>query len=472
MPEEESQEFENSDVNSDKKITSGIDGASVNRLLDEHLSLPSYYFTFSVTDKPKDGYYVNKVIYNDKELSVPEKGESKETSIDGRIYTVSVDANGTVTVTGPSIIQNNLMFTHAEVPKEVKAEYTVEIYYQLNGKYAEPMGIETRTGKTGTEVSVTDADKTSEKENYVLDESMNESVVLDLNGKTLTAEKGSGVITVAAPAVTVKNGTITGDELRFALCVGGCYSVDGTVQYLDASGFSAENLEIRDVTLTDGSECVVYIDNQMQTDKDISFRRVVLRNNTGIVIGACNNQPGVVFDLCDMRGNTPKHAGDELIWITNSTVQIRNSLMQENSSLTHGILYADTGADVLLENCLISDNLSWIVGGVYVNGGTVQFDGVVVKDNVGLYGAGGVQIDSGLLSVIGGAIYNNYLSDYPGVDVYLAEGVQTLIPRASLMQDGGTDFTDCVWMTCSGERVTTAISQPDGYIACGFVTTD
>ena len=98
MPEEESQEFENSDVNSDKKITSGIDGASVNRLLDEHLSLPSYYFTFSVTDKPKDGYYVNKVIYNDKELSVPEKGESKETSIDGRIYTVSVDANGTVTV--------------------------------------------------------------------------------------------------------------------------------------------------------------------------------------------------------------------------------------------------------------------------------------------------------------------------------------------------------------------------------------
>ena len=102
----------------------------------------------------------------------------------------------------------------------------------------------------------------------------------------------------------------------------------------------------------------------------------------------------------------------------------------------------------------------------------MQFDGVVVKDNVGLYGAGGVQIDSGLLSVIGGAIYNNYLSDYPGVDVYLAEGVQTLIPRASLMQDGGTDFTDCVWMTCSGERVTTAISQPDGYIACGFVTTD
>ncbi|MFQ9893153.1 MAG: InlB B-repeat-containing protein, partial [Emergencia sp.] len=211
-------------MNSDKKITSGIDGASVNRLLDEHLSLPSYYFTFSVTDKPKDGYYVNKVIYNDKEVSVPKKGESKETSIDGRIYTVSVDANGTVTVTGPSIIQNNLMFTHAEIPKEVKAEYTVEIYYQLNGKYAEPMGIETRTGKTGTEVSVTDADKTSEKENYVLDESMNDfytgtiaddgSLVLRVYFKqqmTLTFDLDGGTLNGSTDSVTLTQ--YYGDEI-------------------------------------------------------------------------------------------------------------------------------------------------------------------------------------------------------------------------------------------------------------------
>lgn len=53
--------------------------------------------------------------------------------------------------------------------------YTVEFYYQTNGEYGTPPdSTDDRTGTTDTEVSVTDDDKISEKENYVLDEIMND----------------------------------------------------------------------------------------------------------------------------------------------------------------------------------------------------------------------------------------------------------------------------------------------------------
>ena len=51
-------------------------------------------------------------------------------------------------------------------------KYTVEYYYQKDGKYPEEATSkdETRTGTTDTEASVTDADKTATKEGYVFDE--------------------------------------------------------------------------------------------------------------------------------------------------------------------------------------------------------------------------------------------------------------------------------------------------------------
>ena len=298
-----------------------------------------------------------------------------------------------------------------------------------------------------------------------------EGVVLDLNGKTISAEKGSGVIAVVAPSVTIRNGKITGEDVRYALCVGRDVTQGIRGQYLDASGFTADNIEICEVTLVDQSECVIYIESQEESEEDITFQRVALRNNTGIVIAGCANKSHVVFDLCDIRGNRPKDPGKELIWFSNTDALIQNSLIQDNTSLTHGVIYASTGSNVEIDNSLISGNLSWIVGGLYVDGGVMQLRGVVVKENVGIYGAGGVQVNSGQFTVSGGAIYDNYLPDRPGLDVYLAENVNALIPSACNMKDSGRDFSESLWLGYySGNMVDTAIYQPDGYVAVGIKT--
>ena len=150
---------------------------------------------------------------------------------------------------------------------------------------------------------------------------------------------------------------------------------------------------------------------------------------------------------------------------------IQNSLIQDNTSLTHGVIYASTGSNVEIDNSLISGNLSWIVGGLYVDGGVMQLRGVVVKENVGIYGAGGVQVNSGQFTVSGGAIYDNYLPNRPGLDVYLAEDVNALIPSTCNMKDSGMDFSESLWLGYySGNMVDTAIYQPDGYVAVGIKT--
>ena len=66
------------------------------------------------------------------------------------------------------------------------------------------------------------------------------------------------------------------------------------------------------------SECVIYIESQEESEEDITFQRVALRNNTGIVIAGCANKSHVVFDLCDIRGNRQKDPGKELIWFSNT----------------------------------------------------------------------------------------------------------------------------------------------------------
>lgn len=76
-------------------------------------SLTYYCFSWEVVDEPIDGYYVSAVSLNNQQLTVPDIGGSATTEVEGQVYTVSINADGVATVSGPNLAVNDVYIAHA-----------------------------------------------------------------------------------------------------------------------------------------------------------------------------------------------------------------------------------------------------------------------------------------------------------------------------------------------------------------------
>ena len=314
-------------------------------------------------------------------------------------------------------------------------------------------------------------DAAQEGQTVTMVQDLSESVViqtpeitLDLDGNTLTAGNGQGILRVQAPNVTIQNGTLTGERITYALYAGGhSQSEDGTYVPYDASGLQVEDLSIADVSLADGGSFIAYVESWAENNRQISFTRVSIRNCTGAILGAWANTPVLFFDQCDFSEN--ETSGD-MIRFASSNVLIHDSIIEKNAGTENGAILSGPNTNLLLSSVTVAENQGRYVGGLAFSGSHLILMDTVVKDNLCGEGVSGICMASGKLSISGGAIYDNQLESGRGIDIYIGYDAIARIPPASLMQDDAVDFSRYVWYRYNNNRLyQTTVAIPGGLTA-------
>lgn len=276
------------------------------------------------------------------------------------------------------------------------------------------------------------------------------SVTLDLAGYAITAKEGEGIIVVAAPGVTVRNGTLTGSN---ALC--GIWLANGS------EGFTADGITVSSM---DVSGCVIGV-SCLDGKREITFTGLTVEQCSGTVLYACSNGPTILFDSCRISDNSPA-SGKELICFSDADAIFRKCVIRDNCGLTNGAIYADLGANLLFSWCRVSGNTGESAGGIAFSGTSLTLRDTAINDNVSQSGASGLCMTSGKLYISGGAVYNNRLPVGPGLDIYLGSAAVAMLPAACTMQDYGADFSGFSWYRYNTRQILDgAATLPGGYTA-------
>lgn len=268
--------------------------------------------------------------------------------------------------------------------------------------------------------------------------SINKSITLNLNGKTLTADEGERAIEIT-PTVDFP------DELKTILRQS--HSIENPYfpnidfksspflseyeeTYPDTFNLPVINVKIKNGTITGGD---------LSSKQDGENNQAFIRCGGGIRISSCT----VELTDCNIEGNKARYGGG--IFCSNSTVTIKGGTISGNTAVDgHGNLYAAGGgissfrSDLIINDVRITDNTAnkgntSYGGGLGVRGGSLIMTDTTISKNKAIQSGGGIcigPVNSSSKSIFpveftitGGSISENECT-YNGGGIYY-DSVQT-----------------------------------------------
>ena len=285
--------------------------------------------------------------------------------------------------------------------------------------------------------------------------SINKSITLDLNEKTLTADEGERAIEIT-PTVVFPEALETTLQQRYSIenpyfpnidFKSSLFLSEYEETYSDTfNNIPKINVEIKNGTITGGD-----LSNKQDNENNQAF----IRCGGGIRISSCT----VELTDCNIEGNKARYGGG--IFCSNSTVTINGGTISGNTAIDgHGSLYAAGGgissfrSDLTINGVQITGNTAnkdtnSYGGGLGVRGGSLIMTDTTISGNKAIQSGGGIcigPVNSGSKSlfpveftITGGSISENECTNNGGGIYY--DSVQTA-DQSLACSISGTEITE------------------------------
>ena len=218
-------------------------------------------------------------------------------------------------------------------------------------------------------------------------------ITIDLNGHTITYS-GSGsmyiVGKVTSSAVVANNVNLTINN--GAITTGNGYTSSGSADYWISSTFCTNPDEGRG-----GCFLLQYGSTLNLNDVNISNFHAAdeggaihvgngshLYMNGGSITGCSAKSGGAVAVHCSSKGRSYKING--VTYDICGTAEIKGTTISGNSATTYGGGIRILRADILLEDCVVTDNTAPDGGGVEISNGTNNAENITIKGNIQITG--------------------------------------------------------------------------------------